>query len=234
MEEFVYNSLELEPGSRVLDSGCGEGFVAIHMASKGFSVEGVDIVKHHVEGARRNVQLAGYEKTVNIVHADYHHLEQYADGSFDGVYVVETLCHSPDPQRVLSGYYRLLRPGGRLSLQEYEHIDLKNMTKKHLDGMYFVNDRASMPALNMFQIGVLEKLLDEEGFQNIKTKDLTENTRPLLRLFFIIAIIPYLFIVLFGLQKHFLSTVGAVVGYRADRKNYGRYTSLTATKPVLQ
>lgn len=231
MEDYLYGTLDLPPGSRVLDSGCGEGFVAIRMASKGLVVEGIDIVDYHVQGAIRNVERAGYKSTVTISHADYHHLEQFADGSFDGVYVVETLCHSTDVSRVLSEYYRVLRPAGRLSLLEYEHVGLQQMDKKTIDDMYYVNEVGSMPALNTFSVGVLASSIRKEGFENVKETDLSENARPLLRLFYIVAIIPYFIISLLGLQKHFANTVGAVVGWRADKKGYGRYTSFTATKP---
>ena len=234
MEEYLYKSLQLPHGSRVLDAGCGEGFVAIHMASRGLSVEGIDIVNHHIEGARRNVRLAGYEKAVTISFADYHHLEQYPDGSFDGVYVIETLSHSTDPQRVLSEFFRIIRPGGRLAMQEYEHVGEKSMTKKHLDNMRYINELGSMPALNQFETGVLKSIISKQGFRRVVSTDLTDNVRPLLRLFFIVAIIPYLFIYLFGLQSHFANATGAVAGYRADRKGYGRYTALTATKPLAK
>ena len=231
MEEYLYNSLQLQAGSRVLDAGCGEGFVAIHMASKGLSVEGIDIVDHHIEGARRNVRRAGYEKTVTISFADYHHLEQYPDGSFDGVYVIETLSHSTDPQKVLSEFFRIIRSGGRLALQEYEHVEEKRMLKDHVQRMRYINELGSMPALNLFEVGVLESMVVKQGFGNVESKDLSDNVRPLLRLFFVVAFIPYLFITLFGLERHFANAVGAVYGFRSDRKGYGRYTAITATKP---
>ena len=167
----------------------------------------------------------------NFTHADYHHLERYPDASFDGVCVVETLCHSTDPRKVLSEHFRVIRPGGRIAVAEYEHVDEKQMTKKHRDGMHYMTRVGAMPALHLFQFGVLETLLADQGFQNVKNQDLTENTRPLLQLFFVFAFIPYLIISFLGLKKHFTNTVGAVVGYRADRKNYGKYSVITATKP---
>ena len=231
MEDYLHDTLRLSPGSRVLDAGCGEGYVAVRMASKGLLVEGIDIVEHHVQGALRNVERAGYKSTVTISLTDYHHLEHFADGSFDGVYVIETLSHSTDVSRVLSGFFRILRPGGRLTLHEYEHEDVKKMDKKTIDDMYYVNDMGAMPALNMFSVGVLASLVRREGFEDVKETDLTVNVRPLLRLFYAVAIIPYFIITLFGLQKYFANTVGAVAGKRADKKGFGRYTSITAVKP---
>jgi cyclopropane fatty-acyl-phospholipid synthase-like methyltransferase len=40
--EFLLDVLTLEPGSRVLDLGCGTGRHAIELASRGFRVTGVD------------------------------------------------------------------------------------------------------------------------------------------------------------------------------------------------
>ena len=64
------------------------------------------------------------EDSIMAHHGDYHHLEQYEDGTFDGIYTMETLVHSTDPLEVLKEFLRILKPGGRIALNEYDHTKL--------------------------------------------------------------------------------------------------------------
>ena len=234
MEDYLFQCLNVKAGAKVLDAGCGEGYVAIFMAQKGLYVEGIDIVDYHVQLAQRNIYTYGYDKRISISRGDYHHLERFADETFDGVYTCETLVHATDPPKALSEFYRVLKPGGHLAMLEYEHIDEKLIPQKHKEKLLYVNERASMPACTMFEKGVLERMLLEQGFQELRFRDLTSNVRPLLRLFFVVAFFPSLIITALGLRKYFLNTISAVIGYRMDRKRYGIYSAITANKPPNQ
>jgi 2-polyprenyl-3-methyl-5-hydroxy-6-metoxy-1,4-benzoquinol methylase len=46
--------LQLEPGSRILDLGCGRGRHSIYLASKGYNVTGVDIVQENIDQASKH------------------------------------------------------------------------------------------------------------------------------------------------------------------------------------
>jgi len=52
-----------------------------------------------------------------------------------------------------------------------------------------------------FKQGVLPRILEDIGFKNIEVEDLSHNIKPMLRLFFIIAYLPFLLIWLFSLKK---------------------------------
>ena len=47
---------------------------------------------------------------------DFHHLDNFDDRSFDGVYTFETLVHATDPRRALKELFRILKPGATLAL----------------------------------------------------------------------------------------------------------------------
>lgn len=49
--DFVLSELDLEPGSRLLDLGCGVGRHAVRLAAAGLSVTGVDLSHHMLEQA---------------------------------------------------------------------------------------------------------------------------------------------------------------------------------------
>ena len=235
MEDHLYDSLSLPPRAEVLDAGCGVGHVAMRLARKGVAVHGIDVVSNHVEWARREIRANGLEKDVSVRMMDYHHLNGVPDKSFNGVYTMETLVHATDPERALGEFFRVMKPGGSLALYEYDHVDLyrvpNNFSKDCIESMERVNDRASMPANKMFSPGMLQGMLERRGFRDVIVEDLSENVRPMARLFFIVGYVPYLIICLLGLQAWFVNTQAAVEGYRVFRKRLWRYVAVTAKKP---
>ncbi|KAL9615140.1 MAG: hypothetical protein Q9167_000458 [Letrouitia subvulpina] len=235
MEDHLFGSLKLQPGSRALDAGCGVGHVAMHLAGKGLQVYGIDVMKRHVRWGQQYVKSRGFEKTVTIRLGDYHNLENLNDKSFDGVYTMETLVHATDPERVLQEFFRVLKPGGSIALYEYDHVTRDNVPKdvpeSVVKGLEQVNRGASMPANELFDRGVLPSMLEKHGFQDVVVEDLSENIKPMIMLFFVVAYIPFLFIQLLGLEAWFVNTQAGVQGYRVLKWRLWRYIAVTAKKP---
>lgn len=65
---FLLEELELRPGSRILDVGCGTGRHAIELAKRGYQVTGVDISKGMLAQAASAAQEA--DVLVEWIHAD--------------------------------------------------------------------------------------------------------------------------------------------------------------------
>lgn len=147
MEDRLGELLALPAGSYVLDAGCGYGHVAMQLARQfKFRIRGVDVVQRHVTRAQDTVRAAGLDNQITVSRGDFHHLEGFADNSFDGVYTMETVVHATDPRTVLQGFYRILRPGGHLAMHEYAHLTDKDNTPKEMDRMFDqVNKYAAMP-----------------------------------------------------------------------------------------
>ena len=229
MEAKLFAALQCPEGSRVLDAGCGVGHVALYMAKAGkYLVECIDLIERHIEKAKVNISNAGMDASISARVGDYHHLEGYDDSSFDGIYTMETLVHSPNPLKVLREFLRLLKPGGRLVLHEYDHWPLEKCPKGLADVMRKINRYASLPANAMFDSDVLPELLQEAGFKDVQLKDMSENIVPMLWLFYVIALIPYFFIQLLGLEYRFVNTMAAVQQYRG--RKFWRYTQVTGRK----
>ncbi|KAJ5501540.1 hypothetical protein N7453_006357 [Penicillium expansum] len=169
MEDKLVATLELERGAYVLDAGCGVCHVAIHLATKhGFRIQGIDIIDHHIVKARQNIARSGLSgEQVAIRKMDYHHLDSFADGTFDGVYTVETFVHATKPQDVLRNFFRVLRPGGRLALFEYDHDLIENADKASVASMSKINEVAAMPTNSLSQPGVFQQMLEDAGFTDI-------------------------------------------------------------------
>jgi sterol 24-C-methyltransferase len=232
MEKKLIDALGLGKGAEVLDAGCGVGHVAIYLAEHGLRVHGIDIVEKHLEKARRNVQSKGLNDQIKLDVMDYHDLSQLEADEFDGVYTMETFVHATDPLVALQQFRRVLKPGGRLALFEYDHAESRTLPKDILEKMKEVNKYAAMPANQSFEPGVLEKLLHQANFEDVKVEDISVNTLPMLWLFYVVAVIPSMLIKLFGLQSHFINTMAAVEGYSAMKKGYTRYIVVTARKPA--
>jgi len=91
------------PGERILDLGCGDGFLTKKLADLGCAVVGVDASAAQVEGARK----LGLDARV----ADAQRLG--FDGEFDAVFSNATLHWMKDPDAAIDGVWRALKPVGR-------------------------------------------------------------------------------------------------------------------------
>ena len=227
MEERMYSMLDLPKGSRVLDAGCGVAHVAIYMADKGLRVEAIDLVDHHVEKGKTNVKAHDCQQAINVTRMSYQDLS-FEDNSFDGAYTMETLSHATDFERALKELYRVLKPGGHLVLFEYEHDPLQKGTPAY-NGIRRINELSSMTAFQDLLTGTIGKQLATTGFDDIVVRDYSDNVAPMLRLFFLVAIIPYLIIQLLGLESYFPNASAAVVFWRYQR--HIQYLAISATKP---
>ena len=91
-----------DPSARLLDVGCGSGWLGDHFEN----YTGIDSSAEAVAAARRR----GRE----IVHGDVDQPLPFADASFDGVVLKDLLEHVADPVAVVAEARRVLRPGGRV------------------------------------------------------------------------------------------------------------------------
>ncbi|KAF2821654.1 S-adenosyl-L-methionine-dependent methyltransferase [Ophiobolus disseminans] len=232
MEDKLAETLQLPSGAQVLDAGCGVGHVALHLAKRyGYRIQGIDVVDHHIEKAKRNIARSGLPAgQVKVRKMDYRHLEGLGEASFDGVYTMETFVHATDPKAVLANFYRILHPGGRLSLFEYDHNLLENSDDNMTRSMRLINDYAAMPTNALSHPGVFEGMLEDAGFTDVVISDYSENIKPMTRLFFLVAYIPYLAITFLHLERYFINTVAGVQSYKGH--GHWRYVAISATKPV--
>jgi cyclopropane fatty-acyl-phospholipid synthase-like methyltransferase len=76
---FLVDALELRPGMRVLDAGCGPGRHAIALAQQGINVVGIDLSPDFVALAQQDA--AGLPAEFRV--QDVRNLED--EGTFDGV-----------------------------------------------------------------------------------------------------------------------------------------------------
>jgi SAM-dependent methyltransferase len=109
----VVELLGLTPGAEVLDAACGFGRFAVALMEHGCEVVGVDISQAALAEAER--RCPGPRYVVGDLSGPL------ALGPFDAVVNVFSsfgYCDTvEDDQRVLDGWHRMLRPGGRLVME---------------------------------------------------------------------------------------------------------------------
>src|ERR1700730_4792484 len=103
--------LDLGPGARVLEVGCGAGFTAVELARRGFLVDATDSTPAMIELTLKNGRAAGVEARLAARVADVHTLD-YATGCFDLVLALGLIPWLHDPESALREMARVLRPGG--------------------------------------------------------------------------------------------------------------------------
>jgi cyclopropane-fatty-acyl-phospholipid synthase len=112
--DLVASKLDLKPGMRVLDVGCGWGSFAIHAAKEyGVEVLGITLSEQQAVLARERVAQAGMAERVEIRVQDYRGLPQ---ASFDAIASIGMAEHVGDRQADLYAQtlFDLLKPGGVL------------------------------------------------------------------------------------------------------------------------
>jgi SAM-dependent methyltransferase len=113
---------ETAAGKRVLDVGCGNGYVLSRYARHGAEVHGVDLSATAIGLSRKRFELAGLAGRFQAI--DGVRLP-YPDGHFDIVCSMGVLHHIPDPAPTVAEMHRVLKPGGQVIVMLYNRWSWK-------------------------------------------------------------------------------------------------------------
>ena len=113
----IRHSIEL--GMTVLEVGPGNGRYTVETARRvgdTGKVTAIDIEPKMIERLAQRAQAEGVRNLEAKV-ADVHNLP-FEEGTFDAVSMIAVISEIPQPERALSEFYRVLRPGGILAFSE--------------------------------------------------------------------------------------------------------------------
>ncbi|MBJ7409090.1 MAG: methyltransferase domain-containing protein [Phenylobacterium sp.] len=105
------SELDLGPGRRVLDIGCGAGETTLSLAQTGAEAVGVDISRPLLEIARRRSKG---RTDVTFLEADAQ-THPFPPGAFDAVFSRFGVMFFADPAAAFANIRQALKPGGRLA-----------------------------------------------------------------------------------------------------------------------
>jgi ubiquinone/menaquinone biosynthesis C-methylase UbiE len=114
----LLDTLEVEPGDRVVDVASGIGTTGLLAAGEyGAHVDGVDLSTANVRLANSAAHSSGVSPRARFHHGDAEALP-LPDASYDAVVCECALCTFPDKATAAAEFARVLRPGGRVGLTD--------------------------------------------------------------------------------------------------------------------
>ena len=112
----LYDPADIRVGQIVADFGCGPGHTAIEIAKwvgAGGRVHALDINSDFVSQSRKNADAAGVGDRFTAHQCDGSVLP-LPDASLDRLTTRNTIIYVDDPERTISEFLRVLRPGGKV------------------------------------------------------------------------------------------------------------------------
>lgn len=178
-EHYLAAMMNIKPGMRVLDVGCGVGGPAREIARfTDANIVGVNNNEHQVGLARRKTARAGLSDNVAFVKGDFMKLsEEFGEGSFDAIYAIEATCHAPSFEGVYGEIYKSLKPGGVFGVYEWcmtDAWDPSNPNHKDIAHKIEIGDGIA----EMRTISAARKALKSVGFEIEHEEDLADRPDP--------------------------------------------------------
>jgi SAM-dependent methyltransferase len=116
LTEWLCEKMELKPGMRVLDMGCGKALSSVFLAKEyGVQVWATDLWIPATENWQR-IKEAGLENQIFPIHAEAHDLP-YANGFFDAIVSMDSYQYYGTDDHYLPYYFhKLLKSGGQIGI----------------------------------------------------------------------------------------------------------------------
>lgn len=181
---MAINSLDLKPGMRILDAGCGSGEALSWLwdaVGPGGEVAGIDLSEAHVATARRRAPHGARVCRADIAQAPF------APATFDLVWCVNTINHLRAPVAGIRALARLVIPGGRIALGQSSLVPemhfawdarLERLTNEAVRQYY--RDRYGLTEHDLRAVRAIVGLLRQAGLHAVKSCTLMhERVAPL-------------------------------------------------------
>jgi len=122
ISEGFLDRLDIRPGMRCLDVGCGPGFVVRSLRERvgaGGEVVALDESERWIRRIEETGRSEGWDN-VRTVHGDVRETE-LPPGRFDLIHMRWVLGFLPRPEEILARLSTALVPGGALAVMDYNH-----------------------------------------------------------------------------------------------------------------
>ena len=151
--DWLATSLGMQPGTSILDLGCGPGLYSMRFAQRGFTVTGVDYSRRSIRYAKENALQLG----LDICYRYQNYLTLEDTGQYDvAMLIFGDYCPLSPEQRskLLQNGYRALKPGGYFVLD----VSTRVLRKRYgsVNGWYVAENGFWKPGVHL----VLEQGFD--------------------------------------------------------------------------
>jgi 2-polyprenyl-6-hydroxyphenyl methylase/3-demethylubiquinone-9 3-methyltransferase len=143
--EKLKNHGFMNSNTRVLDVGCGAGFLSNELALHQLNVTGVDLSEESIKVA----QKFDSTKKVKYLAADAYHLP-FADQSFDVLTAMDFLEHVDQPAKAIQEFSRVLKPGGVFIFHTFNRNILAHLVIIKLVEWLVKNTPKNMHVIELF------------------------------------------------------------------------------------
>jgi cyclopropane-fatty-acyl-phospholipid synthase len=167
--ELICCKLQLRPGDRLLDIGCGWGSLLIHAAvHHGVEAVGVTLSPSQASLARERIRQAGVSDQCDVRVADY---RDVLDGPYDAIASVGMYEHVGRDQlaRYAGTVARLLRPGGL-----FLNHGIARITPGRRDDRSFIS-RFVFPDGELHPVSAILQALEASGLEIRDLESLREH-----------------------------------------------------------
>jgi ubiquinone/menaquinone biosynthesis C-methylase UbiE len=173
-EPWVYQFAQFSRahGKKVLEVGVGAGTDFMQWLRSGSIATGIDLTNEAVCNCRQRMALEGFQAEVR--QADAENLP-FEDNTYDLVYSMGVIHHSPNTLKALSEVYRVTKPGGIVKIMVYNRYAIYTLTKwlkygllrgKSID--WVMAHYQESPGTKVYSIGQIRKIMKEYPHKNLK------------------------------------------------------------------
>ena len=176
--ELICRKLDLAPGMRLLDIGCGWGSLAIHAAREhGASVWGITLSEPQAELATARAQEAGVGDRVEIRVMDYRDLREER---FDAIASIGMVEHVGLAQidEYAARIAQVLEPGGRVLNHGITRIPFES-DGAHIGGSF--SNRYVFPDGELLNVWRMVQAFERAGFEPLNVENLHTDYAETLR-----------------------------------------------------
>jgi len=130
-EREMAKVLNVGPGDKLLEVGCGRGRISHHVARlTGAKVVGMNIddgfqIKNAIQHANQTGLLG---KQLEFHYGSFNDPLPFDDGVFDGFYHVQALTYVSDLDALFAELFRVLKPGAKVSFLDWFMLDAYDET----------------------------------------------------------------------------------------------------------
>ncbi|WP_121256469.1 class I SAM-dependent methyltransferase [Nocardioides ferulae] len=167
--DLICRKLDLRPGQRLLDVGCGWGGMVRHAAKHyGVRALGVTLSREQASWAKEAIDVEGLGNLAEVRHSDY---REVLETGFDAISSIGLTEHIG--VRQYPAYFGFLRdhlkPGGRL----LNHCITRPHNRRHETGAFI--DRYVFPDGELIGSGTIVTAAQDAGFEVMHTENLRQH-----------------------------------------------------------